>query len=108
MMKCATLDIDLAKNVLQFHGVNERGKVAVQKRVSRGKLLETVAQLPPCVIGMEACSGAQSWAREFQRLGHTVRPINPQFVKPSAKGNKNDRRDAEAICEAVSRAHMRF
>ena len=76
MMKGATLDIDLAKNVLQFHGVNERGKVAVQKRVSRGKLLETVAQLPPCVIGMAACSGAQSSARECQRFGHTVRGLS--------------------------------
>jgi transposase len=80
----------------------------VQKRVSRSKLRETIAQLPACVIGMEACASAQYWAREFQQLGHTVKLISPQFVKPYGKGNKNDSRDAEAICEAVSRPHMRF
>ena len=73
----------------------------MQKRVSRNKLRETVAQLPPCLIGMEACGSAQYWAREFQQFGHTVKLISPQFVKPYVKGNKNDSRDAEAICEAV-------
>jgi len=107
-MKVTTLGIDLAKSIFQLHGVNEHGKVALQKRVTRGKLLETVAQLPPCLIGMEACGSAQYWAREFQKVGHTVKLISPQFVKPYVKGNKNDSRDAEAICEAVSRPHMRF
>jgi transposase len=107
-MHCTTLGIDLAKNVFQLHGVDERGRIVVQQRVSRAKLRETVAQLPPCVIGMEACASAQYWAREFQQLGHTVKLISPQFVKPYVKGNKNDSRDAEAICEAVSRPHMRF
>jgi transposase len=107
-MKVTTLGIDLAKSIFQLHGVNEHGKVTLQKRVTRGKLLETVAQLPPCLIGMEACASAQYWAREFQKLGHTVKLISPQFVKPYVKGNKNDSRDAEAICEAVSRPHMRF
>ena len=107
-MKVTTLGIDLAKSIFQLHGVNEHGKVTVQKRVSRSKLRETVAQLPPCVIGMEACGSAQYWAREFQQLGHTVKLMSPQFVKPYVKGNKNDSRDAEAICEAVSRPHMRF
>jgi transposase len=107
-MNCTTLGIDVAKNVFQLHGVDERGQVTVQKRVSRGKLRETVAQLPPCLIGMEACGSAQYWAREFQKCGHTVKLISPQFVKPYVKGNKNDSRDAEAICEAVSRPHMRF
>src|SRR5215813_5744535 len=102
-MNCTTLGIDLAKQVFQLHGVDERGQVVVQQRVSRGKLWETVAQLPPCLIGMEACSSSQYWAREFQQLGHTAKLISPQFVKPYVKGNKNDRRDAEAICEAVSR-----
>jgi hypothetical protein len=107
-MKVTTLGIDLAKSIFQLHGVNAHGKVALQKRVTRSKLLATVAQLPPCVIGMEACGSAQYWAREFQQLGHTVKLISPQFVKPYVKGNKNDSRDAEAICEAVSRPHMRF
>jgi transposase len=107
-MKVTTLGIDLAKSIFQLHGVNAHGKVALQKRVTRSKLLATVAQLPPCLIGMEACGSAQYWARELQQLGHTVKLISPQFVKPYVKGNKNDRRDAEAICEAVSRPHMRF
>jgi transposase len=107
-MTVVTLGIDLAKSIFQLHGVEEHGKVVVQKRVSRSKLRETVAQLPPCLIGMEACASAQYWAREFPQLGHTVKLISPQFVKPYVKGNKNDSRDAEAICEAVSRPHMRF
>jgi transposase len=107
-MRVTTLGIDLAKSIFQLHGVDEHGKVAVEKRLTRSKLLETVAQLPPGVIGMEACASAQYWAREFQQLGHTVKLISPQFVKPYVKGNKNESRDAEAICEAVSRPHMRF
>src|SRR5215470_6016614 len=107
-MNVTTLGIDLAKSIFQLHGVDERGKVTVQKRVTRSKLRETVAQLPPCLIGMEACGGAQYWAREFQQLGHTVKLISPQFVKPYVRGNKNDSRDAEALCEAVSRPHKRF
>lgn len=107
-MKVTTLGIDVAQSIFQLHGVDERGKVAIQKRVSRSKVLEAVGQLSPCLIGMEACASAQYWAREFQKLGHTVKLISPQFVKPYVKGNKNDSRDAEAICEAVSRPHMRF
>jgi transposase len=107
-MHCTTLGIDLAKQVFQLHGVDAHGHVVMQKRVSRSKLRETIAQLPACVIGMEACGSAQYWARELQQLGHTVKLISPQFVKPYVKGNKNDSRDAEAICEAVSRPHMRF
>src|SRR5215475_691111 len=108
IMKVTTLGIDLAKSIFQLHGVDEHGKVVVQKRVPRSKLLETIAQLPAGVIGMEACASAQYWAREFQQVGHTVKLISPQFVKLYVKGNKNDSRDAEAICEAVSRPHMRF
>src|SRR4029450_9172690 len=107
-MKVTTLGIDVAKSIFQPHGGDEHGKVVLQKRVPRSKLLETVAQLPACVIGMEACASAQYWAREFQQLGHPVKLMSPQFVKPYVKGNKNDSRDAEAICEAVSRPHMRF
>jgi transposase len=107
-MKVTTRGIDVAKSIFQLHGVDEHGKVAVQKRVPRGKLLETIAQLPACVMGREAGASAQSWAREFQQLGHTVKLISPQFVKPYVKGNKNESRAAEAIGEAVSRPHMRF
>jgi transposase len=82
MMNCTTLGIDLAKQVFQLHGIDERGHVVVQKRVSRSKLWETIAQLSPCLIGMEACGSEQYWAREFQQLGHTVKLISPQFVKP--------------------------
>jgi transposase len=107
-MTCTTLGIDVAKQGFQLPGVDERGHVVVLKRVSRSKLRATVAHLPPCLIGMEACSSAQYWAREFQQLGHTVKLISPQFVKPYVKGKKSDSRDAEAICEAVTRPHMRF
>src|SRR5215216_5533593 len=107
-MEVTTLGIDGAKSIFQLHGVDAHGKVAVQKRVTRAKLRDTIAQLPPCVIGMEACGSAQYWARKFQQLGHTVKLMSPQFVKPYVKGNKNDSRDAEALCEAVSRPHMRF
>ena len=81
-MHCTTLGVDVAKNVFQLHGVGERGQVVVQKRVSRSKLRETLVQLSACLIGLEACGSAQYWAREFQRLGHTVKLISPQFVKP--------------------------
>jgi transposase len=81
-MNCTTLGIDLAKQVFQLPGVDERGHVVVQKRVSRSKLRETVAQLSPCLIGREACRSAQSWARELEKVGHTVKLLSPQFVKP--------------------------
>ena len=81
-MKVRAVGIDVAKNVFHLHGVDERGQVVVQKRVSRSKLRVTIAQLPPCLIGMEACGSAQYWAREFQKLGHIVKLISPQFVKP--------------------------
>lgn len=111
-MAIVTLGIDLAKNVFALHGVDATGKpVLVRPSVSRGKLLETVAALPPCLIGMEACSGAHHWARIFQAHGHTVRLMAPKFVTPyrlSGKAGKNDAADAAAICEAVSRPSMRF
>jgi transposase len=81
-MNCTTLGRDVAKHVFQLHSVNERGQVVVQKRVSRNTLLETVAQLPACLIGMEICASAQYWAREFEELGHMVKLISPQYVKP--------------------------
>lgn len=108
MKNITTLGIDLAKNVFQLHGVNRAGKCVLKKRISRAKLAEFIAKLPPCLIGMEACGGAHHWARTFQAMGHTVKLMAPQFVKPYVKSNKNDRNDSEAICEAVSRPHMKF
>jgi len=104
--------IDLAKNVFAVHGVNETGTVLLrQPKVARGKLNALVASLPPCVIGIEACSGAHHWARQFQAHGHTVRLMAPKLVTPyrmSGKRGKNDAADAAAICEAVQRPNMRF
>lgn len=111
-MAIVTLGIDLAKNVFALHGVDATGKaVLVRPSVPRGKLLEVVASLPPCLIGMEACTGAHHWARLFQAQGHTVRLMAPKFVAPyrlSGKKGKNDAADAAAICEAVGRPNMRF
>ena len=107
-MKITTVGIDLAKNVFQVHGVDERGKVALRRQLKRHQVAPFFANLPPCLIGMEACASAHHWGRTLQRLGHTVRLMAPQFVKPYVKSNKNDVADAEAICEAVSRPNMRF
>src|SRR5579864_6566404 len=107
-MKITTIGIDLAKNVFQVHGIDERGKAVLRKQLRRRQVAVFFANLPPCVIGMEGCASAHYWARTLQRSGHTVRLIAPQFVKPYVKTNKNDVADAEAICEAVGRANMRF
>ena len=107
-MKITTLGIDLAKNVFQIHGVDELGKVIVKKQLKRDQLAAYLVNLPPCLIGMEACGGAHHWARKLMGFGHTVRLMAPQFVKPYVKTNKNDAADAEAICEAMSRPSMRF
>ena len=107
-MKITTIGLDLAKNVFQIHGADERGKAVQRKTLKRAQVLAYFANLPACLVGMEACAGAHYWARELAKLGHTVKLIAPQFVKPYVKGNKNDANDAEAICEAVGRANMRF
>jgi len=107
-MKIATVGIDLAKNVLQIHGVSESGKAVLKKQLKRSQVLEFFGNMEQCLIGMEACGGAHHWARQLQALGHTVRLMAPQFVKPYVKTNKNDAADAEAICEAVTRPNMRF
>jgi len=104
----STLGIDLAKNSFSVHGVNGAGAVVVRRTVSRSQIAELVAQLPTCLIGMEACSGAHEWARRFGRFGHTVKLMAPKFVAPYRKSGKNDGNDAEAICEAVTRPNMRF
>lgn len=107
-MKITTLGIDIAKSVFQLHGVDDRGQPVLRRKVNRRQLLTCLSNLGPCLIGMEACGGAHYWARELQKLGHEVRLMSPQFVKPYVKTNKNDRNDAEAICEAVARPNMRF
>jgi transposase len=103
-MKITTVGIDLAKNVIQVHGVDERGKAVLKKPLKRAQVLPYFAKLPP----LEACGSAHDWARKLEKLGHTVKLIAPQFVKPYVKTNKHDAADAEAICEAVSRPSMRF
>jgi transposase len=107
-MNITQVGIDLAKMVFQVHGVDARGKVALRKQLKRSQVVRFFAQLPACLIGMEACGGAHFWARQLMALGHTVKLIAPQFVKPYVKTNKNDAADAEAICEAVGRPSMRF
>lgn len=107
-MKITTIGIDLAKEVFQVHGVDERGKVVVRKQLKRKDVAKYFANLEPCLIGMEACGSAHHWARKLGDYGHTVRLMAPQFVKPYVKTNKNDVADAEAICEAVARPNMRF
>lgn len=107
-MNIKILGIDLAKNIFQLHGVDEKGKTVLTKRISRGQLSPFMAKLPPCIIGMEACSSSNYWARKFQGYGHEVRLMSPQYVKPYVKTNKNDANDAAGICEAVSRPSMRF
>ncbi len=102
-----TVGIDIAKNVVCIHGVDAHGHVVVQKRLARQKVLPFMAQLPPCLLGMEASGGAHYWAREFTQLGHTVKLMSPQFVKPYVQSQKNDPNDAAGICEAVERPRMR-
>lgn len=107
-MKATTIGIDLAKNVFQVHGVNEFGKAVLKKQLKREQVAAFFANMAPTLIGMEACGSAHYWARKLQGMGHTVKLMAPQFVKPYVKTNKNDAADAEAICEAVARPNMRF
>jgi transposase len=107
-MKVTTIGIDLAKNVIQAHGVDERGKAVLKKQLKRAQVLPFFANLPPALIGMEACASAHHWGRKLSGLGHTVKLMAPQYVRPYVKTNKNDAADAEAICEAVGRPNMVF
>jgi len=107
-MKITTIGIDLAKNVFQVHGVDAHGQAVLRKPLKRAQFALFFSNLPPCLIGMEACGSAHHWARKLQTFGHTVKLMAPQFVKPYVKTNKSDSADAEAICEAVSRPNMRF
>jgi transposase len=107
-MQVSRIGLDIAKNVFQVHGVDAHDKVVVRKQLSRSKVLSFFAQLPTCRIGMEACGSAHYWGRELQKLGHDARLMAVQLIKPYRTKQKNDRNDAEAICEAVSRPQMRF
>ncbi len=108
MTKMTIIGLDLAKTVFQVHGADQDGRPVMRKKLRRRQVLGFFAGLPPCLIGLEACASAHFWARELQGLGHAVRLIPPQYVKPFVKTNKNDASDAEAICEALTRPTMRF
>ena len=107
-MQIVRIGLDLAKYVFEIHGVDAHGKTVVRKTLRRHAVSAFFANLPPCLIGMEASNGAHFWAKALSDLGHDVRLISPQFVTPYVKSNKNDRNDAEAICEAVGRPNMHF
>ncbi|MGN7931913.1 IS110 family transposase [Sphingopyxis sp. 22461] len=108
MEKIATIGLDIAKSVFQVHGTDAAGEVVVRKRLSRARVIPFFAKLPRCLVGIEACSTSHHWARELIALGHDVRLMPAQYVKPYVKRGKNDAADAEAICEAVTRPTMRF
>jgi transposase len=104
----ATIGIDIGKNTFHLGCLDERGVIVLRQKVSRGQLERRVANIPRCLIGMEACSGAHHIGRQLTALGHDARLIPAQYVKPFLKGHKNDYRDAEAVAEAVQRPTMRF
>ncbi|HEY3891246.1 MAG TPA: IS110 family transposase, partial [Bradyrhizobium sp.] len=108
MSEISMIGLDLAKNVFQIHGIDASGAVVLRRQLRRGAVEKFFAQLAPCTVGMEACGSAHHWARVIGRYGHQVRLMPPAYVKPYVKRNKNDGRDAEAICEAVGRPTMRF
>ena len=108
MTNITTIGLDLAKSVFQVHVADRDGRPVLRRKLRRSQVLGFFAKLPPCVIGIEACASAHYWARELQELGHSVRLIPPQYVKPFVKTNKNDASDAEAICEAMTRPSMRW
>tara|TARA_R110001583_G_scaffold169781_1_gene322977 strand:- start:14448 stop:14825 length:378 start_codon:yes stop_codon:yes gene_type:complete len=103
-----TIGIDLAKSVFQLCAFNKVGKKIINKVLRRNQVLKFLTNIEVCLVGMEACGSAYYWAREIRKLGHTVKLMPPQYVKPYVKTNKNDAADAEAICEAVTRPNMRF
>ena len=108
MGEVSTIGLDIAKSVFQVHGVDVDGAVVIRKRISRSKMLEFFAGLPPCLVGIEACPSAHHWGRELAGLGHIVKLMPPSYVKAYLKRSKNDANDAAAICEAVTRPSMRF
>jgi transposase len=108
MQAITTIGLDIAKSVFQIHGIDAEGKVVIRRQLKRRYVLAFFQKLPPCLVGIEACASSHHWSRELQALGHTVRLMPPAYVKPYVKRQKNDAADAEAICEAVTRATMRF
>ena len=108
MQTVTTVGLDIAKSVFQVHGVDAAGEVVVRRQLKRRYVLTFFQKLPSCLVGIEACASSHHWSRELQALGHTVRLMPPAYVKPYIKRQKNDAADAEAICEAVTRANMRF
>src|SRR5271157_29596 len=108
MGEVSTIGLDIAKAVFQVHGVDGSGAVVIRKRISRAKVMEYFSELPPCLVGIEACPSAHYWGRELKELGHTVKLMPPSYVKAYLKRSKNDANDAAAICEAVTRPSMRF
>jgi transposase len=108
MQTVTTIGLDIAKSVFQVHGVDAGGQVVIRRQLKRRYVLAFFQKLSRCLIGIEACASSHHWSRELQALGHTVRLMPPAYVKPYVKRQKNDATDAEAICEAVTRANMRF
>jgi len=108
MQAITTIGLDIAKSVFQVHGIGADGQVVIRRQLKRRYVLAFFQKLPPCLVGIEACASSHHWSRELKALGHTVRLMPPAYVKPYVKRQKNDAADAEAICEAVSRANMRF
>jgi transposase len=108
MQTVTTIGLDIAKSVFQVHGVDAAGQVVVRRQLKRRYVLAFFEKLPACLIGIEACASSHHWSRELQALGHKVRLMPPAYVRPYVKRQKNDAADAEAICEAVTRANMRF
>src|SRR5436189_5098567 len=108
MKGITTIGLDIAKSVFQVHGIDAAGQVVMRRQLKRRYVLAFFQKLPACVVGIEACASSHYWSRELQALGHTARLMPPAYVKPYVKRQKNDTADAEAICEAVTRANMRF
>jgi transposase len=108
MQAVTTIGLDIAKSVFQVHGIDGQGQVVFRRQLKRRYVLAFFQRLSPCLVGIEACASSHHWSRELQALGHTVRLMPPAYVKPYVKRQKNDAADAEAICEAVTRANMRF
>jgi transposase len=103
-----TIGLDIAKSAFQVHGIDAEGRVLICRKLKRRYVLGFFQKLPPCLVGIEACATSHHWSRELKALGHTVRLMPPAYVKPYVKRQKNYATDAEAICEAVTRANMRF
>jgi transposase len=108
MRKVATIGLDIAKQVFQVHGADKAGRAVLRRKLRHNEVVRFFSELEPCVVGIEASRSSHYWARVLGGLGHTVRLMAPQFVKPYVKSQKNDANDAEAICEAVTRPNMRF